>query len=120
MNASGKSDKNKRIPLNADRRKFLLNSGVSAMVAMTGGATATLAASAATKVDEASSQAVALGYRHDAAEVDGEKYPKRKSTDICGNCALFQSKTDAEWGACPLFGADEVNRGGWCSAWAKA
>tara|TARA_B100000676_G_C17917299_1_gene753426 strand:- start:535 stop:897 length:363 start_codon:yes stop_codon:yes gene_type:complete len=119
MNASSKSEKNERLPLSAERRKFLQRSGMSAVAAMTAGATATLTASAATQVDESSAQAVALGYRHDAAQVDGDKFPKRNAIDVCRNCALFKSKTDVQWGACPLFGADEVNRDGWCSAWAK-
>lgn len=65
-------------------------------------------------------QAIALGYRHDAASVDPVQYPTADAqTQNCANCQLFQADTDSAWGGCPLFAGKAVNAQGWCTAWAR-
>ena len=70
-------------------------------------------------VDEASPQAVALGYVADAAKVDVKKFPKYAAGQICGNCALYQGKPADAAAGCPLFAGKQASGKGWCSAWAK-
>tara|TARA_R110001592_G_scaffold132818_1_gene347635 strand:+ start:67 stop:441 length:375 start_codon:yes stop_codon:yes gene_type:complete len=65
-------------------------------------------------------QAIALGYRHDAATVDPVKYPTADAASKnCANCQLFQADGDSAWGGCPLFAGKAVNAQGWCTAWVK-
>ncbi len=71
------------------------------------------------KLDEKDPQAVALGYLHDTAKVDGKKYPNHKKAQNCTNCALYQGKATDAWAMCPLFAGKLVAGPGWCSAWAK-
>jgi hypothetical protein len=71
-------------------------------------------------LDDPSAQA--LGYRHDAANVDLQKYPQRAAPEAqehyCRNCALFQGGEGDEWGPCALFPGKAVNANGWCSGYA--
>jgi len=63
-------------------------------------------------------QAKALGYVHDAGNVDSSKYPRHQPGQACRNCQLFQAKAGEEWGGCSIFPGKLVNRAGWCSAYA--
>ncbi len=73
------------------------------------------------RIDEGDPQAVALGYKHDAADVDTAKFPRRATPEaanqLCSNCALYQGG-DAQWGGCAIFPGKGVNADGWCSAYA--
>ena len=69
-------------------------------------------------VDEASAQAKALGYVHDAAAVDKAKYANFVEGSTCQGCALYQGG-DAATGPCALFPGQAVDAKGWCSAFAK-
>ncbi len=73
------------------------------------------------RIDEDDPQAVALGYKHAAADVDTAKFPRRAAPEaanqLCSNCALYQGG-DAQWGGCAIFPGKAVNADGWCSAWA--
>lgn len=67
----------------------------------------------------------ALGYHHDATQVDTTKYPRRAgaegATQFCHNCSLYQGQEGDEWGGCSLFPGKSVNANGWCNGWvAKA
>ena len=72
------------------------------------------------QVDEESPSAVALGYRHDAASVDTEKFPARATPEgkkqFCHNCKLYLAGDDG-WGGCGIFPGKQVNGEGWCGAW---
>jgi hypothetical protein len=72
------------------------------------------------RVDEAHPSAVALGYRHDAADVDTQKFPARATPEgkkqFCSNCKLYQSGSDG-WGGCAIFPGKQVKGMGWCGAW---
>lgn len=70
------------------------------------------------QVDEASPQAVSLGYKHDAALIDKAKYPRLADGQHCGNCALYQGAAGSEWGGCGIFAGKAVAAKGWCNAYA--
>lgn len=65
--------------------------------------------------------AKALGYRHDASNVDLEKYPQRATAGAadhyCRNCTLFRGSEGDDWGPCTLFPGKRVNANGWCSGY---
>lgn len=61
--------------------------------------------------------AQALGYQHDAANVDTQRFPQRQAKQFCHNCTLFQGSDGDAWGPCSLFPGKKVNAGGWCSAY---
>lgn len=62
-------------------------------------------------------QAKALGYKHDAGEVDQSAYPRYEAGQLCSNCALFQGDEGDEWAGCSIFPGRAVNANGWCSAY---
>ncbi len=74
------------------------------------------------RVAEDDPVAQSLGYKHNAAEVDLVKYPKRgeasASNEYCKNCLLFQAGADDEWGPCSIFGGRLVHPDGWCATYA--
>ncbi|MEJ2515193.1 MAG: high-potential iron-sulfur protein [Gammaproteobacteria bacterium] len=73
------------------------------------------------KLAEDNPQAMALGYKHDATEVDTGKYPKRAgdagAKQFCHNCNLYKGAEGDEWGACSIFPGKLVKADGWCNAW---
>ena len=73
------------------------------------------------KVDEGEAAAVALGYRHDASQVDTEAHPKRAGAQgarqFCDNCALFEGEPGDQWAPCSIFQGRKVAGKGWCNAW---
>lgn len=70
------------------------------------------------KIEEDSPQAKALGYKHDTADVDPEKYPQSQNGNkACANCRLYSAATADGWGVCPIFAGKLVSGAGWCSAW---
>ena len=81
-------------------------------------------------LDESDPQAMALGYKHDANQVDTEQFPVRASASgvnqYCSNCQLYTGVPGKEWGPCALFSYRDdpqsgkplaVNARGWCVAW---
>ena len=116
------SDSSYRRGHNPDRRRFLkLGAGAVAAVpvaALVGGRVAY--ASDLPKLDEADPSAVALGYKHAAADVDTGKFPKRTGPEgekqFCSNRNLYQAG-DADWGPCAIFPGRSVAAAGWCNAW---
>ena len=70
-------------------------------------------------LDENGPQALALGYKHDAAQVDKAKYTKFADNQFCHNCNLYQGAGTEGVGGCPIFAGKQVKAGGWCSAWVK-
>ena len=76
-------------------------------------------AQAQAMVAETDPQAVALGYKADATQVDKAKQPKYAAGQNCGNCSLYQGKVGAPAGGCPLFAGKQVSAKAWCSAYAK-
>ena len=70
------------------------------------------------KLDQDSPQAKALGYKHDAQDVDPDKFPQRQGGNkICSACRLYAAVSEDGWGACPIFAGKLVSGNGWCSAW---
>lgn len=76
------------------------------------------------RLEESDSMAQALGYKHDAAEVDPEQFPSRTGPDsaneFCKNCVHYQAPADVQWAPCTIFPGKLVNADGWCSAWASS
>lgn len=97
-----------------NRRVFMMQVafGASAVAA------SQVMAQGAPLVAETDGNAVALGYKADASKVDAKKYPARKPTHACSNCALYGGKATDAAGGCPLFAGKSVAAKGWCSAYA--
>lgn len=74
------------------------------------------------KLEESDPQAMSLGYKHDAANVDLEKYPRRGTPEaanqFCRNCVLYSGAEGDEWGPCSIFAGKLVAAGGWCATYA--
>lgn len=98
-----------------DRRRFL---GSTLLLTSLAG-TQARAQGALSPLDEASPQAMAMGYRRDTASVDAKKYPRHAASQHCGNCQLYQGKAGDASGPCPIFTGKSVQSGGWCNAWVK-
>ena len=69
-------------------------------------------------VDETSAQAVSLGYRNDAIQVDKAKYTRFQAGMTCSKCALYQGAAGAPFGGCGIFAGQAVAAIGWCNAYA--
>jgi len=98
------------------RRIFIIRSIASGCAVLAAPITAQAAPS---RVDEADETAAALGYRHDTAKVDRQRFPKHSPAQTCGNCSFFQGGAGDEWGGCAMFGRKQIAAAGWCAAWAK-
>ena len=98
------------------RRRFVLATLPAAVLAL---ASRPAAAQQPARLQETDAAAVALGYRHDATQVDKAKWPTFAPGRVCGNCNLFAAKGNEEWAACPAVGNRLVNAEGWCAAWVK-
>lgn len=68
-------------------------------------------------VDPDSPKAKGLGYTHDSSTVDEAAHPKHKAGQMCGKCKFLKGNKGDEWRACPIFGGQGVNIGGWCKSW---
>ncbi len=98
------------------RRNFVLSTlpAAAALLAVSRGAFAQ-----PTRLAESDPQAVGLGYKHDATQVDKKKYPQWAAGHNCANCQLYQAKPSDAWGPCAAVGGKAVNAKGWCIAWSK-
>ena len=76
-------------------------------------------AAAQAKLDEADENAVALGYRHDSAQVDAKKYPTHGADQKCAACQFWQGAKGDAWAGCAMFGRKQIAAGGWCLAYKK-
>jgi hypothetical protein len=70
-------------------------------------------------VSESDSNALALGYKADATQVDKAKYKNYVAGQTCSDCQFFQGAANAPSAPCPLFGGKTVDAKGWCSGYAK-
>ena len=95
------------------RRQFIIYSAA-------GLATLPLAqqANAQAMLGEAEPQAVGLGYKAVATQVDKAKFPKYVDGQVCTNCQLYVSKSP-EAGTCAILPGKLVAGPGWCNAWVK-
>ncbi len=87
------------------------------MAQLTAIACPSLHAQASKQVDEASEQAVALGYKHDTTKVDTKRYPQHKPAQRCNNCSFWQGKPEDAWAGCAMFGRKQIAGAGWCQVW---
>jgi hypothetical protein len=77
------------------------------------------ASKAQTVLSESDPQAMALGYKENAMNVDRGKFPKFSTDQGCYNCALWQGSQTSTSGGCVLFVGKSVSASGWCSAYAR-
>ena len=98
--------------MTTSRRQFMMYSA--------GLATLPLAqqANAQALIGESEPQAVALGYKAVATQVDKAKFPKYVDGQVCSNCQLYVSKSP-EAGTCAIFPGKLVAGPAWCNAWGK-
>lgn len=112
-------------PKNISRRRFV-QGAVAGLVAfpVAGLRAADPDPALAPLVSEDDPVALALGYKHDAAAVDTDKYPKRSGdagkAQFCDNCSLYQAIADEPAGGCTLFPGKRVKAKGWCNSWLAA
>ena len=98
-----------------NRRRFIKLAVAGLAGAPLANALLTGTARAQSLISEADPQAVALGYKADAAKAPNRKDPQAH----CGNCSLFTGKPGAADGPCAIFPGKLVHTKGWCTAWAK-
>lgn len=101
------------------RRRFLRLAGIGVAAVPLAGAALRSAPAAADqpRLSEDDPTAQALGYVHDAADVDRDRFPRFEEGQLCANCNLITGDKEAEWVGCGIFPGKLVNANGWCSAW---
>lgn len=76
------------------------------------------ASGALVQLEESNPQAQALGYKHDASDVDKSAYPAYQQGQLCSNCNLYRPEMGEQpWGGCQIFPGKLVHAAGWCSAY---
>lgn len=69
---------------------------------------------------EEDADALALGYKKDAAHVDPEKHPRFKTGQRCNICTWYRGDSQGAYGPCGMYPENKlVSSVGWCSAWMK-
>jgi hypothetical protein len=73
-------------------------------------------------VSESDATALALGYKHNIADIDAEKFPKRSTSSdgenqFCHNCVFYTGAEGSTTGPCALFPGKSVAGEGWCNTW---
>ena len=99
--------------MKSNRRQFMALSAVSVASLV-----AARVAYAQPMLGENEPQALALGYKEDAKEVDRAKFAKYAEGQRCDNCQLYTVK-DATTGLCSIFPGKLVTAAGWCNLWVK-
>ncbi|MCD8516176.1 MAG: high-potential iron-sulfur protein [Burkholderiaceae bacterium] len=99
--------------MKSTRRQFMAVSAVSVASLVTA-----KVAYAQPMLGEGEPQAVALGYKENAADVDKAKFAKYQDGQRCDNCQLYTAKDDKA-GACSVFPGKLVTAAGWCNLWVK-
>jgi len=99
----------------SSRRVFMMQvvAGGTAMAATS------MVSAAPKRVEESEPKAVALGYRHDSAQVDKAKFPKHAADQKCNNCIAWLGKPSDPMAECDLITDRLVSNGGWCSSFVK-
>lgn len=67
-------------------------------------------------LDEKAPMANALGYKHEAANVNKDRYKKYVAGQNCANCAQYVKKND-KWGECKIIKGGLVYADGWCNSY---
>jgi len=98
----------------SSRRSFVIH-----MAAVSGALACGQALAASKRIEESEPKAVSLGYKHDAAQVDKARFPKRTASEKCFNCMAWLGKPADAWAECDLTADRLVANGGWCSSYVK-
>ena len=102
------------------RRNFLRATMVGAAALPAAGAllqSRPAAAGDMERLSEDDDAARALGYVHDVADVDTDRWSNYEEGQLCSNCQLIGGDADEQWRPCDIFPNKLVNNDGWCSAW---
>lgn len=110
------------------RRKFISTTtrtvATIPVIALLGEGAIAEEAAATAKLDESNPTAVALGYKHDANDVDVDRFAKRATEEgkqqFCDNCLHYKPSDEEGWGPCAIFPGFNVAAKGWCNVWVKA
>lgn len=100
------------------RRKFIAGSLMIPLLDLT----RPLMAQDLPLVEESDRTAIALGYKHNVADIDSMMFPRR-STEVggedqfCDTCVFYTGATGSEKGPCALFPGKAVAAKGWCNTW---
>ena len=100
------------------RRKFIAGSMMIPLLNVT----RPLMAQDLPLVSESDPTAIALGYKHNVADIDAMTFPRRSTeangdTQFCDNCIFYPSPVGTEQGPCALFPGKHVAAKGWCNTW---
>jgi hypothetical protein len=101
--------------MKASRRNFLaLSLGAGSSLALS-----RFSFADGTMLSETDPAAQTLGYKQDATTVDKARFANYTAGQECGNCSLYQGKTDGASGNCALFGSKQVAAHGWCASYSS-
>jgi hypothetical protein len=100
------------------RRKFIAGSLAIPLVNLSG----PVSAQDLPLVMESDATAMALGYKHNVADIDEMTFPRRSTEangdiQFCDNCIFYTGAAGAENGPCALFPGKSVAAKGWCNTW---
>lgn len=98
------------------RRRFLRGTAAGLAAVPVAGLFGTAGAADQPRLDPGNPQAKALSYVHDAGKASDN--PAFKEGANCANCVQWTGG-DSKWGGCNIFPGKQVNRDGWCTAWAE-
>ena len=101
------------------RRHFLRKFAVSLSAPLALGSPAFGQAPPQEKLKEDDPMATALGYKEDTTKVDKAKFPQHKDEQMCKDCALVPNLPEGDYAPCSAFAMKQVNKKGWCAAFAK-
>ena len=109
------------------RRRFISTTAKTVatipVVTLLGGRAFGEEAAALAKLDESNPTANALGYRHDANDVDVDRFAKRATEEgkkqFCDNCLHYKTSDEEGWGPCAIFPGFKVAAKGWCNVWVQ-
>ena len=104
------------------RRRFVVATAQSMALIPLVSLTAVSVAAQMPRIEETHPLAVGLGYRHDAEDVDVERFPKRATeegkTQFCDNCIQYETANEQDgWAPCKIFPGFSVAAKGWCNVW---
>ncbi|WP_374352091.1 high-potential iron-sulfur protein [Chitinimonas sp.] len=72
------------------------------------------------EIAENDPDAVRIGYRRDASQIDKRTTPGYADGQTCMSCMLFNRKSGTSLGACEAINHRLVTEGGWCKVYVPA
>lgn len=105
--------------MKSQRRDFLKIGSIAlvSLGALARAGQAPAQAKALPRLAESDPTAQALGYKHDAKQVDRKKFANYQPGQDCDDCVQFEGKKGEAWAPCKIFPGKAVNAKGWCAAY---